>query len=174
MTPMFTRILPRHLRHLCGAFMLAALSGVLLAQPAPNFSFTDPDTGRSHTLSDFRGEVVYLDFWASWCGPCRQSFPFMNELHARYKDQGLRILAVNVDETRADAQRFLDRFPADFQIIYDHQAALPPLYGVEGMPTAYYIDHRGQIQHEKIGFRLSDRAATEQRLIEMMQAAGTY
>ncbi|WLD57475.1 TlpA family protein disulfide reductase [Salinispirillum sp. LH 10-3-1] len=174
MTYTSLRILPLLWRQLRLAVLLVIISGGLLAQPAPNFSFTDPETGRSHTLSDFRGEVVYLDFWASWCGPCRQSFPFMNELHARYKDQGLRILAVNVDETQADAQRFLDRFPADFQIVYDHKASLPPLYGVEGMPTAYYIDHHGQIQYEKIGFRLGERAATEQRLIEMMQAAGTY
>lgn len=149
-------------------------SSFALAQPAPDFRFTDSESGKTMMLSDLRGQVVYLDFWASWCAPCRQSFPFMNELHERYKDRGLRILAVNVDESRDDAERFLETTPADFRIVYDSNASIPPLYNVRAMPTAYYIDHKGQVIDTKMGFRLADRAATEQRLVELLKAAGTY
>lgn len=144
------------------------------ARAVPNFSFIDQNSGQRVALSELRGEVLYIDFWASWCGPCRQSFPFMNELHARYKDRGFRILAVNVDETYADAQRFLSRYPADFQIVYDHGAALPPVFGVEGMPTAYLVDHNGQIIYTKIGFRQSDRDGTEARIVEALRSAGKF
>lgn len=155
--------------------LLALLfSSMSLAQPAPDFRFTDAGTGKTMMLSDLRGQVVYLDFWASWCAPCRQSFPFMNELHERYKDRGLRILAVNVDEVRDDAERFLKSTPADFQIVYDSSATIPPLYSVRAMPTAYYINHKGQVIDTKLGFRLADRAATEQRLVDLLKAAGTY
>ncbi|MFC3853965.1 TlpA family protein disulfide reductase [Salinispirillum marinum] len=154
------------------AVVLLSITGQVQAQPVPNFSFIDQESGQRVALSELRGDVLYIDFWASWCGPCRQSFPFMNELHARYKDRGFRILAVNVDETLADAQKFLDRIPADFQIVYDHAAALPPVFGVEGMPTAYLVDHRGQIIYTKIGFRLGDREGTEARIVEALTAAG--
>ncbi len=163
-------------RYLAALSLLASvlLSSVVLAQPAPDFRFTDSVTGKTMMLSDLRGQVVYLDFWASWCAPCRQSFPFMNELHERYNDRGLRILAVNVDDDRSDAERFLESTPADFRIVYDNNAIIPPLYSVRAMPTAYYIDHKGQVVDTKMGFRLADRAATEQRLVDLLKAAGTY
>ncbi|MCH8552007.1 MAG: TlpA family protein disulfide reductase [Natronospirillum sp.] len=146
--------------------------GSVQAEPAPDFSFIDPFTDESTSLGGLQGQVVYLDFWASWCIPCRQSFPFMNELHERYGDRGLTILAVNVDEQEADAERFLQQFPASFRILYDHDATLPPIYNVMGMPTAYLIDHNGQIEETKIGFRIDQRGEIEQRLREMLRSAG--
>ncbi|MCH8498531.1 MAG: TlpA family protein disulfide reductase [Marinobacter sp.] len=137
-------------------------------QLAPDFSLTDPTTGQQVSLEDYRGKVVYLDFWASWCGPCRQSFPFMNELHARYQDQGLVILAVNLDDDWRDAERFLERFPAAFQVVYDEHKVLPPQYGVPGMPTAYFIGRDGQLIQEKVGFRQRDREATEQLILQIL------
>lgn len=142
------------------------------ADAAPNFSFTDPVTQRATSIDGLAGQVVYLDFWASWCIPCRQSFPFMNELHERYGDKGLVILAVNLDAKRADADRFLAQFPADFRVLYDPNAALPPRYQVMGMPTAYLIDHRGNIAQTSVGFRLDERQQTEQKLVELLHAAG--
>ncbi|WP_157954401.1 TlpA family protein disulfide reductase [Saccharospirillum mangrovi] len=142
------------------------------ADAAPNFNFTDPFTDQATSINGLSGRVVYLDFWASWCVPCRQSFPFMNELHDRYGDKGLVILAVNVDAKRADADRFLAQFPADFRVLYDPNAALPPVYQVMGMPTAYLIDHRGNIAETSVGFRLDERQQTEEKLVELLRAAG--
>ncbi len=73
-------------------------------------------------LTQFRGKVVVIDFWASWCAPCRQSFPWLNEMQAKYRDRGLVIIGVNVDRERAEADRFLQQTPADFQIVYDPDA----------------------------------------------------
>lgn len=142
------------------------------ADSAPNFNFTDPVSQQATSIDQLQGKVVYLDFWASWCIPCRQSFPFMNELHERYGDSGLVILAVNVDAQRSDADRFLTQFPADFRVLYDPNAALPPIYQVMGMPTAFLIDHRGNIAQTEVGFRLDQRQQTEQKLVQLLQAAG--
>ncbi|MEX1058157.1 MAG: TlpA disulfide reductase family protein [Natronospirillum sp.] len=152
--------------------VVCLLAATASANPAPDFRFVDSFTGTETTLGSLKGDVIYLDFWASWCVPCRQSFPFLNELHGRYGERGLTILGVNVDEKRADADDFLRRIPADFRIIYDNGAALPPIYNVMGMPTAYLIDHRGRIVEQKIGFRLDSREATERKLVEMLREAG--
>lgn len=153
--------------------ILAALSmPSAQADQAPNFNFTDPVTQSASSIDDLAGRVVYLDFWASWCIPCRQSFPFMNEMHERYGDRGLVILAINVDSDRGAAREFLQRYPADFRVLYDPKAALPPAYDVMGMPTAFLIDHSGEIAATKTGFRLDEREETEQQLVELLQAAG--
>ena len=79
-------------------------------QPAPDFSLAGAKG--QVTLSDYKGKVVYVDFWASWCAPCRLSFPFLNEMLAKYESQGLRIVGINVDKKAADAAKFLQKVPA--------------------------------------------------------------
>jgi len=111
-----------------------------------------------------RGELVYLDFWASWCGPCKQSFPWMNEMHSRYGPQGLRILAINVDQKAADATRFLATNPALFDIAYDAAGASPRLFAVKTMPTSYLIDKSGTVLWKHAGFSSKDTAALEQAI----------
>lgn len=108
-------------------------------------------------LQDLRGQVVLVDFWASWCGPCRQSFPWMNDMQARYGEQGLKILAINVDAEREDAERFLRDLPARFTVAFDPQGQSPERFGVMGMPSAYLIDRDGRIHRQHIGFH-PDRA----------------
>ena len=118
-----------------------------------------------------RGKVVVLDFWASWCTPCKQSFPFWNQMHARYADQGLVVIGVNVDEQRARAEAFLKTTPASFQIQYDPKGELPQRYAVKAMPTSVVIDRKGQVVWTHAGFRSSDAKSIEAKLKDILQGA---
>ena len=115
-------------------------------------------------LTALKGQVVYLDFWASWCAPCLESFPFMNHLQQTLGPQGLTVIAVNVDRDRADAERFLRQHPAQFRVIFDPQGVLPQRFSVHGMPSSFVIDRSGVVQVRHEGFRLADQAALEQQV----------
>jgi len=123
------------------------------------------------SLSPHKGQVVYLDFWASWCTPCKASFPFMNALHEELGTKGLTILAVNVDEQKAAADRFLQQVPAKFRIAYDPKGVTPEQYAVKAMPTAVLIDRRGQIRHVHAGFRERDREALRAQVEALLREA---
>lgn len=116
-------------------------------------------------LSAYKGQVVLLDFWASWCGPCKQSFPWMNALHAKYAAQGLRIVAVNVDQKREDGERFLAQRPAQFQVAWDPEGSTPAAYAVKAMPSSVLISAEGRVLHLHAGFRDEDAAALEARIV---------
>lgn len=122
----------------------------------------DPD------LSAFHGRVVYLDFWASWCAPCRQSFPWMNELQKHYADRGLTIIAVNVDHERADADRFLHKLPPDFQVRFDPKGTWARQFAVSGMPTSVLLDRSGKPRYTHIGFRPADAARYEEQIQQLL------
>lgn len=103
-----------------------------------------------------RGKVLYVDFWASWCVPCAQSFPFLNSLSRAYRDRGLEVIGINVDERADDALRFLRRFPANFLMGGDAGGACPKAYQVIAMPSSYLVDRSGRIRQVHIGFRNDD------------------
>jgi cytochrome c biogenesis protein CcmG/thiol:disulfide interchange protein DsbE len=103
-------------------------------------------------LAQYRGKVVYLDFWASWCKPCRHSFPWMNAMQQKYGADGLVIVAVNVDEQHADAEKFLKETPAGFTVIYDPAGKLAEQYGIYGMPSSFVIGRDGQVLQKHQGF----------------------
>lgn len=103
-------------------------------------------------LDGFRGQVMYVDFWASWCKPCVRSFPFMNALQHEYGARGLVLLAVNVDENTADARRFLRRHPATFRLAASPDGACPRAWAIPGMPSAYLVDRAGVVRHVYRGF----------------------
>jgi len=115
-------------------------------------------------LAKLQGKVVYVDFWASWCGPCRQSFPWMNEMQAKYGARGLQIVGVNVDANTADARQFLTSTPARFAIGFDPQGATPRSYGIKGMPSSVLIGPDGKVLLEHSGFRDADRAELESKI----------
>ena len=141
-----------------------------LAAPAPEFTLSNT-AGQAVSLTQLRGKVVYLDFWASWCGPCRQSFPWMNEMLSKYQAQGLEIVAVNLDTSRADADTFLEKNPAAFSVVFDPTATLPPQYGVKGMPTSYLIDASGEIILQHSGFNASHRESLEASIQQALESA---
>jgi cytochrome c biogenesis protein CcmG/thiol:disulfide interchange protein DsbE len=103
-------------------------------------------------LSAYRGKVVYLDFWASWCAPCRESFPWLGDLVHEYGAQNLVVIAVNVDHDRQRAERFLSATPANFPIIYDPHGEIAAAYKVVGMPSAVLIDRAGTVRFHHDGF----------------------
>lgn len=119
-------------------------------------------------LGALRGRVVYLDFWASWCVPCRQSFPWMNELQKRYADRGLTIIAVNLDHERGDADKFLKKLTPAFQVRFDPSGDWAQQFAVRGMPTSVLLDRSGKARFTHIGFRLSEAAGYEQQIQQLL------
>jgi cytochrome c biogenesis protein CcmG/thiol:disulfide interchange protein DsbE len=115
-------------------------------------------------LSDLRGKVVYVDFWASWCAPCKQSFPWMDEMQRKYADRGLRIVAINVDAKRSDADKFLATSPVSFAIAFDAKGDSARRLAVKGMPTSVLVAGDGKVLYVHRGFRLDERAELEARL----------
>ncbi len=120
--------------------------------PAPDFTLKSRQ-GENLRLQDFRGEVVMLNFWASWCGPCRQEMPLMDDIYTRYKDLGFTILAVNVDENADEAHRFLDKVPVSYPILYDPESDVSEKYEVQAMPTTVMIDRDGNARFLHHGYQ---------------------
>ncbi len=119
-------------------------------------------------LEQYRGQVVYVDFWASWCIPCKKSFPWMNEMHQKYKDQGLKIIAVNVDENSADAEKFLADTPAEFMILRDPEGKLAKQYKLVGMPTSLLFDTQGKLVTRHVGFKTSKTESYETAIKKLL------
>lgn len=150
---------------IAGALLFAvaqAAGAVEAGQKAPGFSLPS-ETGTTR-LEDFTGKVVYVDFWASWCGPCRQSFPWLNEMQKQYGANGLVVVGVNVDKRREDAQTFLSTTPAQFRIAYDTAGATPKEWKVMGMPSSYLVGRDGKVQLVHPGFREADRSELEAQI----------
>lgn len=122
-------------------------------------------------LERFRGKVVVVDFWASWCKPCRDSFPWLNAMQAKYREQGLVVIGVNVDRAREDAARFLREVPAQFEILYDPAGAIAARYEVPGMPSSFVFGPTGKLLNQHIGFRLAAREEREAELRDLIAAA---
>ena len=127
-----------------------------------------PTQTASIDSAKLKGRVVYVDFWASWCGPCKQSFPWMNEMHGKYAARGLEIVAINVDAKASDAERFLASTPAKFTVGFDPKGETPKQFAVKAMPTSYLIDGNGKVVAVHAGFRDADRAALEAAIVSAL------
>ncbi len=154
------------------AGVLACASPLAAAEainvPAPDFTL-ESRSGENLRLEDHRGEVVMLNFWASWCGPCRQEMPLMDELYSQYKDLGFTILAVNVDENRDEALRFLDKVPVNYPILYDPESSVSELYEVQAMPTTVMIDRNGNARYLHYGYQPGYEDEYEQQIRELVR-----
>ena len=137
---------------------------------APECAVRLAEGGATSSISQFQGKILYVDFWASWCGPCLKSFPFMNELQHELGDKGLQILAINMDEKPDDAAKFLAEHPASFKVALSDNAPCATDFNVQVMPSTYLVDRNGSIRHVHLGFRPGDapqlRALIEQLLAE--------
>jgi thiol-disulfide isomerase/thioredoxin len=145
-------------RRLLAALPLAMALPFVSRAAKPPKSWATPDW---QVLRLLDGKVILVDFWSSKCQPCRYSFPWMNQLHERHADFGLVIIGVNRDEDRAQADAFLKRFPAQFQIEYDPDGKLARQFDVHMLPTSFLIDRKGQIRERFELFRASERAERE-------------
>ena len=120
-------------------------------------------------LAQYENKVVYLDFWASWCGPCRKSFPWLNEMQAKYQDKGLVIIGINMDRDVKTANHFLDTFPANFLLFSDPQGVLATKYKVVGMPSSYLFSGDGELTERHIGFKKSEQENYEAGIIKLLK-----
>ncbi len=103
-------------------------------------------------LKSHQGKVVYLDFWASWCKPCQKSFPWMNDLLARYPAEAFSVITINLDAQTEQMHHFLGKVKADFDIYHDPSGQIAEQFEIEGMPTSYLIDANGKVVKKHIGF----------------------
>lgn len=146
------------LRKAVGALGLAGLllSGTALADisqgPAPDFTLKSSD-GENLKLSEFRGEVVMINFWASWCGPCRQEMPLLDELYSQYQPLGFTILGVNVEEDSSKAKKLLKDIPVDFPVLFDNKSEVSKLYNVVAMPSTVLVDRDGNVRYLHQGYK---------------------
>jgi thiol-disulfide isomerase/thioredoxin len=136
------------------------------ARIAPQFSL--PGRAGTVALNSLRGHVVYVDFWASWCDPCRKSFPWLRALHDRFSAKGLVIVAINLDKDRDAAEEFLKRFPAPFLVAFDPSGSAAKAFDVPAMPSSYLIGPTGAILHSVAGFDPKKSGAVESEIEEAL------
>jgi len=138
----------------CCCLLLLPAQG-LPADPgkeAPGFQLTALKTGQVMSLAEFRGKVIYLDFWASWCGPCRKSLPLYEKMKSEFSPEKFQIVAINLDENRDDAVRFLDKHPVSYTVLLDPAGTAASLWQVRAMPTSFLLDIDGRVVQSWAGF----------------------
>lgn len=122
-------------------------------------------------LAAQRGKVAYVDFWASWCVPCRTSMPALESLYRKYVDRGFVVIGVNKDDRPTDAQRFLQRYPATFPQAYDTDDRIVKAFGVAAMPSGYLVDRKGVVRAVHQGFTAETSAALDQDIDRLLKEA---
>ncbi len=141
----------------CLVVLSASAGATSTSVPAPNFSLKSLD-GKNIKLSELAGNVVLVNFWASWCGPCRQEMPLLNAIHNKYEPLGFTVLGVNVEEQVANARSYIDERPVDFPILLDGDNQMSQVYNVIAMPTTVVIDRDGKIRFIHQGYQSGDEA----------------
>jgi peroxiredoxin len=139
-------------RGLAGLLMLLAMMVSAGVAQAPDFTLKS-DSGANLKLSELRGEVVLINFWASWCGPCRQEMPILSELHDKFKDMGFTVLGVNVEENSAEARRLLKDMPVSFPVLFDNNSTVSKQYDVVAMPSTVLVDRDGNMRYLHKGYK---------------------
>jgi len=158
----FTIPMMRALR-LVSPWLIGLYGGIALgATGAPGADALD--------LTAYRGKVVVVDFWASWCTPCRHSIPWLNDVQARYGERGLVVVGVNTDPVRADADRFMRDVPVHFPLKFDPEGRLATLYKLPGMPTSLIFDREGRLLRTHVGFREAERAQREAEIVRYLES----
>jgi len=151
-----------------GFCLMFMLSMNAYAQKAP--VFTLPGDNQNISLDKLKGKVVYLDFWASWCDPCRKSFPWMNGLTARFDSKNFAVVAVNLDTSKEDATKFLGKVPANFIVAYDPEGKVATKYDLQAMPSSYLIDKQGNLILTHKGYREGDAADIEDKILKLLNS----
>jgi peroxiredoxin len=150
-------------------FMLAsAASASAVGGAAPDFTLKS-DKGNNLRLSEHRGQVVMINFWASWCGPCRQEMPLLDQLQQRYSKAGFTVLGVNVEQDTTQAQRLLQDMNVSFPILFDSDSVVSKLYDVSAMPVTVMVDKEGNMRYQHKGFKPEFEARYRQQIKELIR-----
>ena len=136
------------------------------AEQAPQFALQGDST--KVQLSSYKGRVVYVDFWASWCEPCRRSFSWMNKMQTMYGKDKFSIIAINLDDSRAAAHEFLKKTPASFAIAYDPSGKTAEAYKLKVMPSSFLINARGEVVYQSVGFRSETKDELENQIRQQL------
>jgi peroxiredoxin len=127
-------------------------SSGLEGQLAPDFALKS-STGENLRLSEYRGDVVMLNFWATWCGPCRQEMPLLDELYKRYERVGFNLLGVNIDDDSRRAMQMIEELGVNFPVLFDARKEVSKLYEVDAMPVTVLIDREGNVRYVHHGYK---------------------
>ena len=127
-------------------------SSDLEGQKAPDFALKS-STGENLRLSEYRGEVVMINFWATWCGPCRQEMPLLDELYTRYERVGFSLLGVNIDDDSRRAMQMVEDLGVSFPVLFDARKEVSKLYEVEAMPVTVLVDREGNVRYVHHGYK---------------------
>ncbi|MGL5046545.1 MAG: TlpA family protein disulfide reductase [Shewanella sp.] len=144
------------------------MAGVVQAAPSLQHQVIN-EHNQAVSLTEFTGKVVYVDFWASWCGPCRKSFPWMNEMHKKYHDQGLVVVAINLDTDNELAQEFLKQVPAQFAVRFNPEGDVARSFDLLGMPSSFMFNRQGELVQQHAGFYADKTADYEQELVNLLK-----
>ncbi len=140
-----------------------AASG-LTGKPAPDFVLKS-SSGENMRLSEYRGDVVMINFWATWCGPCRQEMPLLDDLYSRYQRVGFNLLGINIDDDSRRAMQMIEELEVKFPVLFDESKEVSKLYQVEAMPVTVLVDREGKVRHVHHGYKpgYEDKYLTEIR-----------
>ena len=127
-------------------------SSGLEGQEAPDFVLKS-SSGENLRLSEYRGDVVMINFWATWCGPCRQEMPLLDDLYSRYQRVGFNLLGVNIDDDSRRAMQMIEELGVNFPVLFDEQKEVSQLYDVEAMPVTVLVDREGRVRHVHHGYK---------------------
>ena len=158
----------KFMQSIAGAAALLLVTGAIagvMNTPAPDFTLKS-NTGSNLRLSEHRGEVVLINFWASWCGPCRQEMPLLSELHDKYKSLGFTVLGVNVEEDSSQAKKLLKEMPVSFPVLFDNNSTVSKQYDVVAMPSTVLVDRNGKMRYLHKGYKPGE----EEIYLEMVRS----
>lgn len=127
-------------------------STALVGQPAPDFALKSA-SGENLRLSEYRGEVVMINFWATWCGPCRQEMPLLDEMYDRYRRIGFQLLGVNIDDDAGKAMEMVEELGVSFPVLFDSEKSVSERYEVEAMPVTILVDRGGTVRYVHQGYK---------------------
>lgn len=167
-TPRLHTLLRVLLTALAGAALASPAAALDAGDPAPDFRAKALGSRETHSLADYRGKVVYLDFWASWCAPCAVALPVIDSFREEFGADGFEVLAVNVDSDPAKALQFLSLRPVGYPSVADPEGELPRRFEVQTMPTSFLIDRQGVIRRVHRGFKKSDEDELRREIVELL------
>ena len=151
-------------------FKICIFSLMLVLVSTFNYAQASSLKELENTLTKHEGKVIYVDFWASWCIPCKRSFPWMNEMTQKHSPEHFKVVTINLDVDIEDALDFLNKYPATFDVIYDPKADIAKKFELKGMPSSFIINKAGKIVSAHTGFTEEKKKQYEQEIEQLLKA----